>query len=131
VKPQKRSTTRHNKLQTAQERQKALSNIPAADLEKIKAINGSQSIKVDEEWMILAEFALRYGWDAYLAAKNDLISLNEVITLIEAARRIEIRGTYNSAHAVLIGTLAANAKQPSSAFEKMTKDFTRKMEADE
>lgn len=121
------------KTKTAQERQQALDSISAEDLEKVKQHQAKTSgaYKVDNEWMLLAEFAMAYGWNAYIYAKSDLISTAEMMTLIEASRKLRAGELYDSAVANLIGSGSAMSKKPSVTFNSLTKNIISKSKADE
>jgi len=126
----KQSRQKANK-ETAAERQKALDNISPEELEKIKSYQASTegAHKVDREWLLLAEFASEYGWQAYLDVKHDVrdnVTLQEMLTLIEAKRIINSMRLYDSAHAAFIGAASSRAKKPGSAFKRATKDIIKK-----
>lgn len=110
-----------------QERQAALDSITPEELEKIKGHQASTNgaYPVDNEWMLLTEFAMTFGWDAYLAATNDQIKASEMLTLIEASRKIKAMQHYQSAQAVLIGAGAAQAKKPGQTFKSLTKEIIK------
>lgn len=117
---------------TPQERQKALDEISAEDLAKIKAHQAkADGIGVDDEWLLLAEFAMTYGWNAYLDVKSDKVSSAEMLTLIEAARKVKAAQQYHMAEAVFAGAGAAQAKQPSAVFTKLTANMIKKTKVQE
>lgn len=103
------------------------------DLAKIDALKeaSTNKVSVDQEWMLLAEFAKTFGWEAYKDAKNDVISSGEMMTLILAARKLKNIDTYNAAYAALVGAGASKSKSPSSAFRKMTRVILNNAKADE
>lgn len=113
-------------------RQKALDDISQEDLEKIEKYTASTkgAAKIDEEWLLLTEFALKFGWQAYMEVKSDRISFKEMITLIEASRRLEQFDLYKLSSASFIGSVSANQKKPGSTFNNLTKGMQRKMKAD-
>ena len=115
---------------SAEARQAAIDAIDVEHLKKIEAIESS-GIPVDSEWMLLAEFALLYGWEAYKDARDDNISGVEMITLINAGRKLKTLEKYNMAQAVYIGAGSVQAKEPSKAFGKMTKDMIKDMKVDD
>lgn len=110
-----------------QERQQQLDNISPEDLEKIKAHQASTegAYPVDNEWMLLAEFGKAYGWGAYKDARDDKIGAAEMLTLVEANRKLEALHLYQSAYAAFTGAGSAGAKKPSSVFKSMTKDIIK------
>lgn len=111
-----------------QSRQQALDNVSAEELKKIRAHQASTkgAFPVDNEWLLLAEFAKAYGWEAYKDAKEDRISLSEMLTLVEANRKLEALHHYKMAEAVLIGAGSANSKKPASTFKQLVKDIIKK-----
>lgn len=119
----------------AQSRQEALNNLSAEDLEKIQAYQASTAgaMPVDNEWMLLAEFAKAFGWQAYLDAKNDardengnlVVDAVEMLTLIEANRKLEAIQHFKDAQASLIGSGSAQSKKPSSTFKSLTRDIIK------
>lgn len=113
-------------------RQAALDNISAEELEKIKAHQASTdgAASVDDEWLLLAEFAMYYGWQAYKEAES--IPLKEMLTMVEAGRKLRAREVFELAQAVVIGTATVNAgKKSGSVFKSLTKTLVKKMKADE
>jgi hypothetical protein len=125
----------------AKSRQEALNNISAEDLEKIKAHQASTSgaMPVDNEWMLLAEFAKAFGWQAYLDAKNDarddngnlIVNATEMLTLIEANRKLEAIQHFKDAQSVLIGSGSSQSKNPSNTFKSLTKDIIKQTKVQE
>ena len=112
-----------------EERQAALDNISAEDLAKIKAVQGYK-VKVEPEDLTLAEFALKFGWQAYLDVKEDRISGSEMAKLLTASRKLDMKTLYLQAQASFIGAGAAGSKNPSQTFKSMTNKLLREMEAD-
>lgn len=117
----------------SQSRQQALDNISAEDLKKIKAHQSttSGSLAVDNEWMLLAEFAKAYGWQAYKDARDNKVSLAEMLTLIEAHRKLEALDHYRMAEAVLIGAGSARSKKPIATFKALVKEIIKKTKVQE
>lgn len=101
-----------------------------AKLQRAKQVNTS-GIKVDHEWLLLAEFAKVFGWQAYLDAKNDKIQLKEMMTLLAANRKLEAMDTLKHAQTSFIGSVAARTKNPSKTFKSLTKNITKDTKADE
>lgn len=117
----------------AKSRQKALDDISPEDLAKIKAHQASTRghMPVDNEWLIVAEFTLKFGWEAYRDFKADNIQLDEMLTLIEAARRVEYKNMFYDAQAVFIATAASGAsKRQAPLFEKLTRKIIELTKAD-
>lgn len=112
-----------------EERQAALDNISAEDLAKIQSVAG-KTISVYSEDLLLAEFALKFGWQAYQDVKADKVTTNEMTRLIAASRKLEMKQLYLSAQAAFIGAGAVQSKRPSQAFKSMTSKLLKEMEAD-
>lgn len=110
-----------------------LDALSTEDIEKIKAHQSSTdgAMPVDIGWMLLGEFGLAYGWDAYVAAKNDDIDIAEMLTLIEVSRRINSRKMFDDAQTSFIGAVSAQTKKPSSTFKKLTKQIIKNTKVDE
>lgn len=117
----------------AQKRQEALNNVSEEDLEKVKAYQASTSgaAKVDQEWLLLAEFAKAFGWQAYLAVKNDEIRADEMLTLIEANRKLEAKKVFEDMQSSFVGAVSAQTKKPGSTFKSLTKNIIRQTKVDE
>lgn len=104
-----------------------LDTLPAEDIDKILEHNNSSSGSIDEEWMILGRFGAAFGYDAYKAAVNDEVTLQEVMTLLEAKDKLDMAQMYRDAQASFIGAAAANSKKPGSTFRKLTKEIINKL----
>ena len=117
----------------AKTRQQQLDDISPEDLAKIKAHQASTegSFKVDNEWLLMTEFAIVFGWHADLDVKEDKIETAEMLTLIEASRKLKARDMFHDAQSALIGAGSAAAKKPSQAFNTLTKDLIKQMKVDE
>lgn len=119
----------------AEARQAALDNISDEELAKVKAHQASTqgAYPVDQEWLLLAEFGMKFGWQAYLDAKNDatdeegnlIVTGAEMLTLIEASRKIEWAAIFNDARTSLIGAGSAQSRKPSQTFRSLTKDIVK------
>lgn len=116
-----------------QSRQQALDEISPEELEKIKAHQASTtgSYPVDNEWLLLAEFAKAYGWEAYKDARDDKIGVAEMLTLIEANRKLEALDLYRLAQASLIGSGSAQSKNPATTFQNLTRNIITKTKVNE
>ena len=115
-----------------EERQKALLEIPEADLNKIRSINEQkEAIKVDDEWIILAEFGMKFGWEAYKDARDDKICSAEMAMLLAASRKIDNRDLYRNAQASYIGCGSSQSTNPADTFKSLTDKLINEMKADE
>lgn len=110
-----------------------LDEISPEDLAKVRAHQASTkgAYPVDMEWMLLAEFAKAYGWMAYMAAKNDDISAAEMLTLVEANRKLEARQTFLDMQSAFVGAVSATQKKPSNVFKRLTKDIIRQTKVED
>ena len=118
---------------SASERQKVLDSISAEELAKIEAHHASTkgSDPVDEEWLLITEFAMTFGWQAYLDTKADKIKGAEMRTLIAASRKLKAGKLYDQATASFIGAVSAQSKKPGQTFKSLTKDIINQTKADE
>lgn len=115
-----------------QKKANPLEDISDEDLAKLEKVKASTSghLKIDNEWLLLTEFAIKFGWEAYKEVREDKITLAEVLTLIEASRRIDNFSHYRNAQASFIGAGSANSKKPSNTFKQLTRKIIKSMEAD-
>jgi len=106
--------------------------IDPKDLEKIRAYQArtGSTIKVDDHWLLLTEFALAFGWQAYRDVIDDKIQLDEMMTMLEAKRKLDYLNLYQDARTAFIGAGSAQSKKPSQAFKTMTREFIKKAKAD-
>lgn len=86
---------------------------------------------VDNEWLLLAEFAKAYGWQAYIAVKQDKVTMPEMLTLVEANRKLEALDHYRNAEAAFIGAGSSQTKKPSSTFKTLTKHIIKRTKVQE
>ena len=124
-----------NRSLSAEERQKALDDISAEDLAKIQSHQASTqgAYPVDEEWLLLAEFAITFGWQAYLDVKHDKrenVTGAEMLTLLEASRKLKSGNLYDMATASFIGAGSAQSKKPGQTFQSMTKNIIKQTKVD-
>jgi len=107
----------------------SLLTLTAEELAKVEKLKASTegAYPVDNEWMLLAEFAKAYGWKAYQDARQDSLTMGEMLTLIEASRKLEALKQYEMASAVLMGSGAAQSKNPSQTFKSITKDILKRI----
>lgn len=110
-----------------------LDEVSPEDLEKVKAHKASTagSMPVDIEWLISAEWLKLAGWEGYVAYKRDEITLAEMLTLIEANRRLEYRKMFENSQASFIGAVSAQSRKPSSTFKSLTKIIIKHTKADD
>jgi len=119
---------------------KSLLDVTDEEYEKVERAKASTAghMQVDNEWLLLTEFAERFGWQAYLDAKNDardengnlIVTSQEMLTLLEASRRLDNYRLYRMAQASFIGAGSSRAKKPSSTFKQLTNKLIKGMRAD-
>lgn len=116
----------------ANSRQQALNNVSAEDLSKIQAHQAqtSNAYPVDDEWLLLAEFAKAFGWHAYLDVKADKVDVAEMMTLIEANRKLEYKRLFMDAQAVLSGSTATHSKSPAKTFKSLMENVIKHTKVD-
>lgn len=127
-KPKKKASS------TAAERQALLDSISDDELAKIQAHKASTegAYKVDQEWLLLAEFGIAYGWQAYLDAKSDQITAAEMLTLVEASRKLRAREMFENAQTSFTGSAAGQSgKKATSVFKTMTRAIIKRTKVDE
>ncbi len=119
-----------------------LNELSSKDLDQIQAhqANTSGSLPVDNYWLIMAEWLRIAGYQAYLDARNDsrdnngnlIVTMQEILTLIEANRKIEAHRQYKNAEAAFIGAGSAQAgKRASSTFKSLTKHIINQTKVQE
>ena len=113
------------KPRTTQERQKLLDSAP-------EAVSASDpTVKVDKEWLMIAEFGKHYGWQAIEAVLNNTISGEQMSLLISGARKVDRLLDYRASQASFVGAASAQTKKPSATFKSLTKNLLKQSEADE
>jgi hypothetical protein len=105
--------------------------VTTAELERIKRNRSkSEGLKVDAEQLFIAEFGKHFGWGGVQAILNNEIDPDTASYLIQGARKVDARYSYDNAHSALIGSVAAQSKKPSQVFKKATGDLLKSMKAD-
>lgn len=106
--------------------------LSSEDLSKIQAYKGDSSgTPVDSSWMALTEFAEAFGWEAYIAARDNKISSNEMYTLLECKRKLDALKQYQMAESFLIGAGSVNTKRPHQTFKRLTKYLLNRIKVQE
>ena len=121
-----------------QELQNRLNDISPEAMAKVqRAKNVSESaIKVDHEWLAIAEMGKHFGWAAIESIlpeiKEDGLSGEYMTVLLTAARKIDASVDYRASRAAFVGSGAAQAgKKATQSFDSMTKHLLKQAEADE
>lgn len=100
--------------------------------------NRGNSASISPELYITAEFGYYFGWDAIVAIKRGYIekvddegetvlepfTLDEVMALLEAAKKVWYAKLVETAHGSLVAGSAKYAKKPGEAFNAGMKPFT-------
>lgn len=114
---------------TPEERQASLDNISAEDLQKIRQVT-EKGVKIEIEDLIEAEFALKFGWEAYRDMKADLISTKTMMKLLVASRKLDDLSTYNAAWAAFVGSGSMQSKRPGKTFTHLTQSLVNNIRSD-
>jgi len=114
---------------TSEERQAALNSISPEDLAKIQ-FAGSKSVTVEIEDLLVAEFAMKFGWEAFRDYDNNLVSPDKFMRLLVASRKLDSLAQYRRAQAAFIGAGSSQSKKPSQTFKTMTSSLMKDAEAD-
>lgn len=104
----------------------------------------SEGVKVDENWLFIAEFGYYYGWDGIEAIRGTgckihgdgelackCLTMEEAATLLAGARKVWKGHLYDRAYASFIGAVSAKVKSPTTQFKKMVKDMIKQSKADQ
>lgn len=110
-----------------------LDELSPEELAKIKAHQAETEslFKVDDYWLLIAEFNRVYGWEGYKAFRNDELTLTEMMTLIEAERKLRYREMFENAQTAFIASGSAQSRKPAQTFNNLTKNIAKKTKADE
>lgn len=103
-------------------------DIKPEDLEKItRKRSKEEKIRVEPEHLFVAEFGKHYGWGGVNAVLNNEIDGDTASWLLQAARKVDARYSYDNAKSVLIGSASAQSKKPSQTFKKAMSDTVKEM----
>lgn len=91
-------------------------------LRSAKLREATKSEVITNEWMMLAELGVHFGYEAIQAVLNDVITLQQARMLIEGARKLHSADVYD----IAVAGAAANS-QKASAFKKIMKPFADNM----
>lgn len=111
---------------TPEERQAELDNISIEDLEKIK--KATNKVEVEIEDFLMAEFAMKFGWQAYQDVKLDRIKAREMMKLLAASRKLDSLELYRKSQASFIGSTSAQTKHSTKTFKSLTKNIVKNAE---
>lgn len=104
-----------------------------------KRLEKNQSASVSPEMFVIAEFGYYFGFEAILAVKRGYIEimkdgelvqepfeLNEVLALIEAAKKVWYGKVVEQSHGNMIAGMAKFSANPGEAFNKNIKPLSDK-----
>lgn len=106
-------------LMTPEQREEAREFVESR---KEKAIDDGITL---EQYMT-AEFGMYYGWGAIEAAKRQEITLDEMVVHILAARKVWYNQVLDASWGQLVAFNAAQAADPTAAYEKGMTSFRQK-----
>lgn len=89
-----------------------------------------ESIQIDEEQLLIAEFGKHYGYEGIRAILNNEIDSDTVVWLLLAGRKLDHMTQFKRAQAAFIGATASKAKKPSNAFKKATEKLLKLAKAE-
>lgn len=103
-------------------------DIKPEDLEKIsRRRSEDEKLKIEPEHLFIAEFGKHYGWAGVIAILDNEIDGHTASWLLQAARKVDARYSYDRAKSVLIGSASAQSKKPSQTFKKAMSDTVKEM----
>lgn len=83
--------------------------------------------QVSSEIFIISEFGYFYGWQAIEAIRNNQITLEEVNTLLEGARKVWYSRLVETAKTQQVATASSLAKNPNKVFKQGLRPFIEKL----
>lgn len=86
---------------------------------KRKTIQKEQ--EVDDEWALVAEFGLYFGWEAVKEVLNDDISKDLLLALVLGARKVRSIDRYEATQGMFLAHVSTKSKKPADTFMKVTK----------
>lgn len=127
--------------------------MPKADAEKaiergkrrMESLRAKKSLDVSPEIYMVAEFGYYFGWEGVLAIKRgyiekigpdgsivkDPFTLDEVIVLLEGARKVWYSKLVEQSHGNLVANSSVHSKNPGQSFNNGVKPFTDRAEVKE
>lgn len=84
--------------------------------------------KISNEMFILSEFGYYYGWDAIMAVRNNLISMQEMYALLEGAKKVWYLKLCEQGRMTATSVACTMSKHPKSDFERGMKPFIKRSE---
>lgn len=122
-------------LMSAEERARAIAK-------GAKRLAKKKGADVSPEMYVVAEFGYYFGFEGVLAIKRGYIesldeegnviyepfTLDEVLALLDAAKKVWYTKLIESSHGNMVSTNAAHSKSPSQRFNQGMKPFTDRAE---
>lgn len=105
-----------------------------------KRIQQNKGAKVSPAIYTVAEFGYYFGWEGVLAIKRGYIekadskgnlvkepfTLDEVLVLLEAARKVWYSKVVEQSHGNMVSTMSGNSKNPGAVFNTNIKPLSDK-----
>lgn len=95
-----------------------------AELKKLADFKSqSADIKVEPEWLEIAEFGGYFGYDGIQAILNNEIEIEVVRMLLAAQRKVWASQLVDRANVAFIASVSAQSKRPTNTFKKAMKNI--------
>lgn len=101
------------------------------ELKKVLKLKGEENPLPEPEWYLIAKLGKAFGWGAIEAVLEDRVDMETVEALINAYSAVEARERYQRAEESFIGAGSVRAKNPSKAFNELTRTLKRAMKVKE
>lgn len=96
------------------------------DLKRVQqARERAESVKVDDEWKMVAEFGYYFGYTGISAILNDDIDLEVAQKLLAGARKVHFSHVVDASIATQVAVASTKSKHPSSVMQKGLKNFIK------
>ncbi|WP_455677848.1 hypothetical protein [Sharpea azabuensis] len=79
--------------------------------------------KISTEVYLLAEFGYYFGWEAIQAVRHDDITIEEMFSLLEGARKVWYQKLVENARAMTISVASPLSKNGTKTFKEGMKPF--------
>lgn len=90
----------------------------------------AEGVKVDSEWLFIAEFGYYYGWEGVQAILKNEISFAEANMLLQGAIKVWYGKLVQMGRVTYTANAASQSKNGHLKLEKGLKEFSTKMKAD-
>lgn len=96
--------------------------IKPEDLKKIELRKqADERLKVDPEWLLIAEFGKHYGYAAVQDVLDNKITGETMTALVTAARKLESNMMKRISEAVFVASVSSQTKNPVQTYSKLVK----------